>query len=192
MPISLADPAAGDDLAAQTIAAGEPSDFATNFQAAWHSSMLNDRFVGHQDALETVYDNFNDKVFKSSGVRLPNPMRGEVPDGTPDLTGDPRIPTPPEFAFPYYEAAAHKLGAKPPTLDDARAQANAMMYGAEQARNARRRSLRWLWGHRRQLSRINGGDNDRSAHPGFHAVRRWRDVDGSARHGPGGAGCRRD
>jgi hypothetical protein len=136
MPISLADPTAGEDLAAQNIAIGAPSSFADNFRASWNASRLNDRFIGSTTALEEQYDGFNDKVFKQSGTRLPNPIRGEVPDGVNrvDFTGDPRIPLPVEKAIDLWQDFATKRGYGPPKAAEFQDRANAAMRGAETAR----------------------------------------------------------
>jgi hypothetical protein len=145
MPITLANPQSGEDLAAQNIATGEPTDFFTNFHAAWNSSMVNDRIVGNQQSLEEAYDNANDKIFASSGQRMPNPARGELPPGMSqkdatgfpesDVTGD-HVQIPTEMAAQIYEAYARKIGMAPPNLSDIQRQAEANRYGAEQSRNA--------------------------------------------------------
>jgi len=136
MGISLADPFAGEDLAAESIAIGEPSTFEQNFSAAWNASRLNDRFIGERSALEEEYDAHNDQVFKRTGNRLPNPIRLELPPGVnrSEWTGDPRIPLPVEKAIDLYREFAGKNGDQTPSAKDFQSRAHAKMRGAEARR----------------------------------------------------------
>lgn len=138
MPISFSDPQSGEDLAAANIAIGEPSTIGENFAASFHSNMLNSRFVGEQTSMENVWDEFNEKVFRSSGVRLPNPQRGEMPAGVPvfgvgDETGSLAVSR--DIAIQAWQEESRKLGFEPPTVADMEKRARAKRYGAEQANN---------------------------------------------------------
>ncbi len=137
MPLAFADPSAGDDIASERIASGPPTDFLDNLSAAWESSRLNDRYVGAGEALAEAYDKANEQIYKSSGIKLPNPARGQLPPGTQimGVTDDPRTPITNDFAAGLYEEYARKQGITPLTFKDATAQAHAAMFGAETKRN---------------------------------------------------------
>ena len=136
MGMSLADPYAGEDLAAENIAIGAPSTFEENFSAAWNAARLNDRFIGETTALEEQYDAHNEQVFRRTGNRLPNPARLELPPGVnrSEVTGDPRMPVPMERAIELYRDFVAKNGEAAPTAEEFRARAHAAMRGAEAKR----------------------------------------------------------
>ena len=139
MPFTLSDPMAGEDLAAREIAHGEPSTFGENFRASIDSAMVNERFVGEQTSLENAFDDFNAKVFRTAGKRLPNPVRGEMPEGVPvfgvgDETGSLAVSR--DMAIQAWQEESRKLGFEPPSVADMENRARAARRGAEQRRDA--------------------------------------------------------
>jgi hypothetical protein len=134
MPLALSDPMAGEAVASENIASGPPTDLIDNLSAAWDSSRVNDRYTGERQAVEDVYDQYNEQVKRETGIDLPNPERGELPPDSPlrqALMDDPRIPMTLEVTAPEYERYAQTRGVKPLTSEQAFERAHAGMYGAE-------------------------------------------------------------